>query len=322
MRRRWFYRRQWPTAPDGFSIVIPTSWTVPGAQAAPTSPNRKLAEGSLRATSATVHEIATSGAELPSPLLWATAQPDGDRSGVSIGVYDVAAGADLGSLREAIRGAVPGQEEVTEVGVARLDGLEVVRTPVDAPGSGLLYTTDLWVDVPGSPDQFAVLRFWRVGSTWDDDAASLERAIADTFLFLLPGQFQGRLNRWAIRRWGYFKPPDAWDLSAPAQDEWRAAGWRLGVVFHTAQLTRHSTLFFTATERPKDALLSVAVFVAWIAVVYGFLADRTQGAGDWVFYGGSGPILAWAQGLRRGRRSMLGLLATLGAILGLGFAFG
>ncbi|MGH8999350.1 MAG: hypothetical protein ACRDY7_08165 [Acidimicrobiia bacterium] len=42
---RFFHRRHWPTAPDGLSIAIPTSWKVPGAQAAPTIPNRRLAEG-------------------------------------------------------------------------------------------------------------------------------------------------------------------------------------------------------------------------------------------------------------------------------------
>jgi hypothetical protein len=318
-KRGWLARRQWGTAPDGFSIVIPASWEVPGAQAAPTIANWEGAEGGLRATRATVTQIATRGAELSAPLFRANGPRRGDPIGVAVGVYDIGMTNDLGPLRRAITEAVPDHLRITEVAVARITGLEVVRAPVEAPGVGrFLYTTDVWVEVPHRPRVVAVVRFWRVGSTWDD---ALGEQVAETFLFMVPGQFQGRLNRWALRRWGYFKPPDSRDLSAPEMDGCRAAGWRLGVVFHTAQLTDQMTMFFMNTERPKDALLGVAVLVAWIAVVVGFLADRTTGAGDWTYYLGSGPIFAFAQGLRRGRRSVLGLLATLGVAVAIGVAF-
>jgi hypothetical protein len=309
-------------APDGFSIVIPASWKVPEARAAPTT-DRKKGERGLRATRATVAEILDSGAELPAPLFRATSRDKAETSGVTVGAYNVGVSDDLESLRDAIRQAVPGHVEMTEVAVARITGLEVIRPAVETSDGGtLLYTTDLWVAVPHSPRRFAVLRFWRIGSSWDDAAAALGSAIADTFLFLLPVQFRGRLNRWVLRRERYFEPPDRQDLSAPAADGWRAAGWRLGVVFHTAQLSEKKLMFFTFTERPKDAFLGAGVFVAWIVIVYAFLADHTEGSGDWVFYAGSGPITGWAKGLRDGRGSMLGLLGTLGATLGLGFALG
>jgi hypothetical protein len=80
--RRW---RPLRSAPDEFSIVMPASWKVPGAQAAPTMPNKERSDGSLRATAATVGEIATGGAELRSPRFGVIA-PD-DASAVTIGGY-------------------------------------------------------------------------------------------------------------------------------------------------------------------------------------------------------------------------------------------
>jgi hypothetical protein len=316
-KKGWLNRRQWPTAPDGFSIVIPTWWKVPGAQAAPTMPDGKRAETSLRATQATVAEIFSSGAELPSPLFRATGEPG---TGVTIGVYRIGIGDDQESLRQRIIEALPTRIAVTEVAVSRLTGVEVLPVPAEAAdGSGLVYTTDTWVEVPRRPGWVAVVRFRWTGSSWDDGAATLGREIADTFQFLVPGQFRGRLNHWVLRRFRYFEPPDHWDLAAPAKDGCRAAGWRLGVVFHTAQLNDQKLGFFTFTQRPKDAFLPVAVCFAWIAVVYGFLADYGDGAGEWVFYAGSGPITAWSRDIRHGR-SALGLLVTLGGTLGLGFA--
>jgi hypothetical protein len=286
-------------------------------------PNGTGVERGLEAIPATMAEIVSAGVDLPSPLFRASGE-EGDAMGVAIGVYSLGGRDDSRSLRQAIIEALPPQVAVTEVAVSRLTGVEVVPVPTEAgDGGGLVYTTDTWVDVPRRPGWVAVLRFWRIGSSWDDHAATLGSDIADTFQFLLPGQFRGGLNRWAIRRWRYFEPPDQWDQTAPARDGRRAAGWRLGVVFQTAQLDGPQKLmFFTATERPKDILLPLGVFAAWIAIVFGFLADHTEGVGDWVFYGGSGPISAWARGLRNGRRSMLGLLATLGGTLGVGFAAG
>lgn len=81
-------------------------------------------------------------------------------------------------------------------------------------------------------------------------------------------------------------------------------------------------IFFTNTERPADLVLGVGVSLAWIAISFAFLAGHTEGAGEWMLYAGSGPIGVWAHGLRRGRRSVLGLVGTLAATLGLGFAFG
>ena len=314
-------RRPGRHAPDGFSIVIPASWKVPGAQAAPTMPNKKRSERSLRATASTVPEIATSGAEVPSPLFRATA-PD-DTSGVTIGVYDVGIDIDVGSLRQAICKALPDPAAITEVAVSRVTGLEVVRPAVPtSDGAGWLFAMDVWVEVPSIPGWVAVLRFWRARTAWDDEAAALEQFMVSSFLFLLPGQFRGRFNRWTIRRGRYFEPPDRADLSAPAEDGRRAAGWRLGVVFHTAQLDEKKLMFFTFTGRPADEVLGLAVAAAWMVFVFAVLARHSEGAGEWALYGGTGPITAWARGLRRGRRSVFGLLATLAATAGVGLLLG
>jgi hypothetical protein len=110
-------------------------------------------------------------------------------------------------LREALTEAVPDHMGITEVAVSRLTGLEVVRSPVEVPDKGsLLYTTELWVEVPRSRGRVAVLRFWRVGSSWDDDPAAAEEIVAGTFLFLLPTQFRGRMARWSLRHFGPLQP--------------------------------------------------------------------------------------------------------------------
>jgi hypothetical protein len=93
-------------------------------------------------------------------------------------------------------------------------------------------------------------------------------------------------------------------------------------VFHTTRLTDRTSPFFRNTDRPADDLFATAVLVAWIAVVWRFFAGRGEGAVSWVYYVGSLPIFGFARGLRRGRRSVFGLLATLAVTLALGLKFG
>jgi hypothetical protein len=94
------------------------------------------------------------------------------------------------------------------------------------------------------------LKFWRVHTAWDDEAAAMEQSTVAAFLFLFPAQFRGRFNRWVMRRGRYFEPPDRADLKAPAENGRRAGGWRVGVVFHTAQLAKNKLMFLTWTGRP------------------------------------------------------------------------
>lgn len=91
----------------------------------------------------------------------AGAAPPGDRQGrgVSVGVDDVGIGNDVESLRQVIGEAVPRHIAMTDVGVARLTGLEVVREPLASPDGGdQVFATDLWVEVPRRPGRVAVLR--------------------------------------------------------------------------------------------------------------------------------------------------------------------
>jgi hypothetical protein len=121
---------------------------------------------------------------------------------------------------------------------------------------------------------------------------------------------------------GYFNPPDPSEFSPLAGDGARAAGWRLGGVFQTTQLTDRTSPFFNNTDRPADDVFASAVLVAWIVVVWKFFSGRGEGAVSWVYYVGSLPIFGFARGLRRGRRSVLGLLATLAVTLAIGLKFG
>ncbi|MGH9041160.1 MAG: hypothetical protein ACRDZ3_13120 [Acidimicrobiia bacterium] len=304
-----FTRRNWPTAPDGFHIAVPTGWEIPGAGAIPTTANKNLREGGLQGAKATVAGLIAGEAE-PVGALFRTSGPTGNGAelGVAVGIFDVGHPVTVDSLRQEISEAEPASL-VEEVAITRLTGLKMTP-PLDADPNSRRVVSDYWVPVPHRPEQVAMVRFWGRGAP-DDETTAVEDFMIGAFSLILPAHWSG------VQR------PAALHAYKPAQEgtstdrAWRLGGWRLGQVFETAPLLDTvATSFSRANARPRDVGVVFLVFAAWLVAVL-ILVGFQNGT---LIAGTAAALGAAGIARKSGKRAAIGLAVVLVGLLALGLA--
>jgi hypothetical protein len=246
-------RMPWPTAPDGFRLVVPAAWKTSAGPIA-TSANVDLREGCLPAAKADLEGIIAAGPDLPDALLEASGPaPDGTSFGVAVAVYDFGEAFTPSSLGAALEAASPGIA-VEETVVAYTTGVKLVPESAAATRNVI---ADHWLVVPHRPTHVAVVRFWSEGV-----GGEKVRAMADFmmggFAFIVPAHWSG-MQATMTRR--LYKPASAQTAS---EGDWRLTGWRLGQTFATAPMKGDMASYLSATSyRPSDVLPVAGIFVIW-----------------------------------------------------------
>lgn len=295
---------------DGYALLVPADWDVPGAVPINATPNEGFAEGLLVGTSASVAALVAAGVDLPGPVFLAHGTSDeGVRSGVVIGVYDPDVGGSLDQLSEALAKAAPPGAEVRRLVVAEADAVRLDWPPPEASGGTPSGMFDLWVPVPEASHLFVVARFWREGSGNSDGAAQRLEYISGTFYLIAPTFFRGVSGRVAPALYG---PPPTGEV----QEGWRVAGSRLASVFHT-KVVPPSRLgaYSQGGSRKRDRAVLLAEFVVWLGLVIGLVGFETP-----LVLAGTGSYLGATAIADSTLKAPIGLGAVFVALLVVGLA--
>jgi len=294
---------------DGFQVLVPADWDIPGAGQCPTTPNDGFSEGLLAGQAASVAELVTAGLDLPGQVFRSHGWLEGERSGVVIGAYALGLTGSLDDLSKAISNAAPASAEVRSVVVAEADAVRV-DWPASQRKAGLPAPVfDLWVPVPKPDDQLVVARFWQAGSDSGSKAAEKLEYMASSFGLIAPTFFAGINRRVAL---GYYEAPGADE----ANQGWRLGGVRLGTVFHTKLVPASRLGAYTQTaSRKRDRAVLLAEFVVWLMLVIGLVGWKTP-----LVLAGSGCYLGATAAAKSSWKAWVGLAVILGALLAIGLA--
>lgn len=276
--------RDWRSTPDGFRLLIPAPWRIPGAGAISDSRNENGRDGALYGPPARIDDL-IKGPDLPAPLFRAQGQTEnGIEIGVTVGAYDTGAPVTTASLRQQIASAAPDMSVKDET-VAGSDGLRLSQpsAPANNP-SGVITTFEYWVPIPHQSNQVAIVRFWRRHDSalsqqkvHDTDVAAVQNEIAASFAFLLPTFFSGANRIPALKQ--QFAPAEP---SENASAGWRFAGYRLGNVFQSKIQPANIVGAATVTVRPLELRLIGVVWLVWVAAIL-LLVGFKKGEAELIF---------------------------------------
>jgi hypothetical protein len=296
-----------------FAVLVPATWNVPGAGPLPTTPNKGNAEGRVEPLPTDVGELMSVGEKLPGALFEAEGDNGaGGRIGVRVGVYDTGGGEPIAIVKEAAARLVPD----AALSRTNLLGTEAVRTlqrsDDEAVGTKSVIC-DYWARIRtgtrSEPSSFILLRFWRTGPASPDEEELFDD-IAGSFLSGGPASFTGPARLVTVRR---YAPPDS-EVAEPGR--FRYAGWRLGSVFHTKMISaKEAELATEMGINPRDGLLFLLVFFAWVASTLAFI-----GVGTNLLVGGATSAGTFAQLRSRGLKAVAMLAVFLGGLLAFGIA--
>jgi hypothetical protein len=294
---------------DGYQLLVPADWEIPGAGLCPTTPNEDCSEGLLVGQAARVSDLVTAGLDLPGQVFRSHGRSEGERSGVVIGAYAPGLVGSLDDLSQAISKAAPAAAEVQSVVVAEADAVRV-NWPVSQRQPGTPAPVfDLWVPVPKPDHQFVVARFWRDGSGSGSEATEKLEYMASSFSLIAPTFFAGINRRVAL---SYYEAPAAGE----AKEGWRLGGVRLGTIFHT-KLVPESRLgaYTQAGSRKRDRAVLLAEFVVWLVLIIGLVGWKTP-----LVLAGAGCYLGATAAAKSSWKAWAGLAVVLVALLAIGLA--
>jgi hypothetical protein len=255
---------------DGYGLLVPADWEVPGAMAINASPNRRFSEGLLVGHAVSLAELTDAGIDLPHPGFRAYGSSDsGERCGVVIGVYDPGVSGSLDELSEALAKAAPSGAEVRRSVVSQADAVRLDWPSPAVPAESASPVFEMWAPVPNRPYQFVMARFWREGSGDGEGVTQLFEYMAGTLALIPPTIFRGIQGR--VAHFVYAHPP-----MGEVQEGWRLAGTRLGSVFHTKVVPPSRVgAYSLGGSRRSDKVLFLAEFIVWLALVITLVGFET-----------------------------------------------
>lgn len=295
---------------DMIAVLVPATWTVPGAGPIPTTSNKGFAEGRLEPVSAEVGELITAGMNLPGSLFEAEGtNRAGARLGVAVGVYDTGGGDVISLVQQSVADLKP-SPLVNPTRVLSKEGLRTLQRWDDNAAEGGSLVCDYWARFGKTPTNFVMLRFWRTGPASVDDEDIFDDVVGSLLAAGGP-MFSGAAGLAMGRK---LLPPEPMEVVAPGR--FRYAGWRLGRVFHSKMIgAKDAELATEMGARPRDALLLLLVLLPWIAATLAFV-----GVGPILLLGGMTALGALKQLRSRGLTAVGMLLVVLGVLLAFGVA--
>ncbi|MGH8998431.1 MAG: hypothetical protein ACRDY7_03480, partial [Acidimicrobiia bacterium] len=212
------------------AVLVPATWTVPGAGPIPTTRNEGFTEGRLEPTPADVGELVRAGMKLPGSLFEAEGtNGTGGRQGVRVGVYDTGRSNPVSLVQEAVARLTP-NAAVSPTHLLTGEGVRTLQRWDDEPVEGGSVICDYWARTREGPTSFILLRFWRTGPASPDEEELFDD-VAGSVIYHDGGAFAGLARPITLRRYG---PPDS-EVVKPGR--FRYAGCRLGTVFHTKMIS-------------------------------------------------------------------------------------
>jgi hypothetical protein len=296
---------------DMVAVLVPATWTVPGAGPIPTTRNKGFAEGRLEPIPADVGELVTVGMTLPGSLFEAEGTNGaGGRIGVRVGVYDTGGADPVPLVRETVTRLTP-NASVSPTHLLTGKGVRTLRRWDEETDHGGSVICDYWAGIKGkvgnAPTSFVLIRIWRTGRAGQEEERLFDD-IAGSFLIGGGGSFAGPLRPLMVRT---HAPPGS-EVVEPGR--FRYAGWRLGTVYHSRMISaKEAELATEGGARPRDALLLTVVFLSWIAATLALL-----GVGPVLLLGGFMAGGTLPQLRSRGLKAVLTLTAFLVALLAFG----
>ena len=298
---------------DTIAVLVPATWSVPGARAIPTTQNKDNAEGRVEPVLTDVEALLSAGVKLPGGLFEAEGTNEvGGQLGVRVGVYDTGGGDPFSLVREAAARITP-SVNVGSTNILGAEALRIHRRPDDGTGNTDSLVCDYWARMRAGrrtePNLFLLLRFWRTGPGSPGDEEVFED-IAGSFLAGGPAAFAGPMRPGTLRM---YAPPES-ETAEPGR--FRYAGWRLGTVFHSKMISAKQAEFMTELGvKVSEGFMLLALFLAWLAATVAMV-----GMGPILLLGTATTAGAWLQ-LRSRGLAAVGLLAVgLFGLLVLGVA--
>jgi hypothetical protein len=298
---------------DMIAVLVPATWTIPGAGPIPTTPNKGYAEGRLEPVPVDVAELMTSGMKLPGSLFEAEGtNAAGGRVGVRVGVYDTGGPNPVSLAKETVARLAP-NADVSPTHLATGKGVRTLQRWDDGAVGGGSLICDYWAGIKSGfgddPTSFVLLRFWRTGPASPDEEELFED-VAGSFLIGGGASFSGPLRQLTLQKHG---PPQS-EVVEPGR--FRYAGWRLGTVYHSGMLSAKEVELLTKGGiRPRDGLLFLVLFLSWVAATLALI-----GVGSVMLLGGATAGATMTQLRSRGLKAVVMLAVVLGALLVFGVA--
>jgi hypothetical protein len=245
---------------DGIFVAVPAHWDAPGAGAVPTLRNKGSELGRLEPLAADIGELLTAGMMLPGALFSAQGSyAGGTRIGVWVGLFDTGRSDPIAAVDDAVAKLTP----AAIVSEANVCGREAVRTLQRwDDGEGGSAICDYWAPHRRFPTSLVLLRFWRTGPAMEDAEEIIDNVVG-SLMFCGGANWAGPLRFMMERRYGPPKNPEPYEPG-----RWRFIGWRVGTVCKSKMIPEDEVAFATEmSPRRRDALLFLAVWVAWIVAV-------------------------------------------------------